>query len=1036
MANASTTQTSSASDTTGTPIPLAYGYQWVTGKRTHYYMLQDTGNSWEDFTRVGRWALGHGEWDGPIELWINDVLAWNGGSTPASPPFGFSGQNWITATDAGPAMVFNFHRGADSIIGSGLIPSSSGPDQGVDILFEQFPTAINPLAFSRIAYYMIMRKQPIENQTNNHRNDPTQWTDIAPIGLWKSLRCRLFDDEGNMTGYAFTTNPAWHFVDLLLRRKIYPDYRLDLNGGPDDLTDAIRNRFDWGSIFTSAQYFDQFLTNGRRRFTGNYAFSQQTTLQACLEQILLCCRSFMREYGGKIGLVCDMPRASVFTFSRNLGHILPGSWEANDQTLHTTANRFIANFRDLLVPQASVIASITCPDHGQPTVTTEEPHPFNNGDFIAIGGTDTVYDGQWQVDQVPVVIDPTQATDPVTFTMIAKGSNYPTSVGSGGGIGLLYSRFKERAPEFWHKTNMLARGMVGLGIPRLRNKVKQSLDYATTTWDQASRLTTYERDRLLGVDQTPYITPPVVKFRTSLFARDAFGNLAAAIQPGDHVTLDDTVNFQYAGEFEVLDPLTIYPPACAVSASGGELERAVQDNSGEIEFALGPYNEAIMYDTSDPSQAGWPSVPGSDPGNDSNFTGIALASGGTFVFFTGALPSGQSFNLPSTGFTPTNLLDWASPQGYLEKGHPMHVIALCDASAERQLALNYVDGSGNTWNGDTNFAALAWLSADVTTTSNGLTWIEFTLLGGEKIIFGQGVVADGTTLVLPSPYSTAKLFAIAFPHDAPLNDNDAHGVAAFVDSSQVVHLNYEDGDGNIWHGNASVLAFAWQNNMGTVVTETDSGASWMYCPLSDGTVFGAGCALGLTNGANFALPAAAGDGSTLEAMIGPSGFDIVSHPAHGVGACLLDGSNDVVIKFEDGEGNTWFGTADVFGIFCTPSSGAPTQVIVSPASASLAAGSTLQFTATVSFNTDHAVTWSVDGIAGGNVTVGTVDSTGLYSAPNTAGTHTITATSVADPTASGSAVVTVWGTIVAPGSVLTTVDGDIIYSNGDVIYVL
>jgi len=78
----------------------------------------------------------------------------------------------------------------------------------------------------------------------------------------------------------------------------------------------VQNRFDWGPIYSAAQYFDEFLANGRRRFEGNYSFSQQTTLQAVIEQILLCCRSFSSEYAGKISLKCDMPRSSVFTFSQ------------------------------------------------------------------------------------------------------------------------------------------------------------------------------------------------------------------------------------------------------------------------------------------------------------------------------------------------------------------------------------------------------------------------------------------------------------------------------------------------------------------------------------------------------------------------------------------------------------------------------------------------------------------------------------------------------------------------------------------------
>lgn len=83
-------------------------------------------------------------------------------------------------------------------------------------------------------------------------------------------------------------------------------------------------------------------------------------------------------------------------------------------------------------------------------------------------------------------------------------------------------------------------------------------------------------------------------------------------------------------------------------------------------------------------------------------------------------------------------------------------------------------------------------------------------------------------------------------------------------------------------------------------------------------------------------------------------------------------------------------------------------VSVHPARAPLTLTEPQQFTATVVNTTNHAVTWSVDGIAGGNATVGTISSSGLYHPPGKRGTHKITAKSVAQPTAVGSA--TVWVT--------------------------
>lgn len=52
--------------------------------------------------------------------------------------------------------------------------------------------------------------------------------------------------------------------------------------------------------------------------------------------------------------------------------------------------------------------------------------------------------------------------------------------------------------------------------------------------------------------------------------------------------------------------------------------------------------EAALIGTGYWTERGWFNVPGSDPGNSSNFTQIDLAAG-VFVFFTGILPSGSQF---------------------------------------------------------------------------------------------------------------------------------------------------------------------------------------------------------------------------------------------------------------------------------------------------------------------------------------------------------------------------------------------------------
>jgi hypothetical protein len=87
-----------------------------------------------------------------------------------------------------------------------------------------------------------------------------------------------------------------------------------------------------------------------------------------------------------------------------------------------------------------------------------------------------------------------------------------------------------------------------------------------------------------------------------------------------------------------------------------------------------------------------------------------------------------------------------------------------------------------------------------------------------------------------------------------------------------------------------------------------------------------------------------------------------------------------------------------------------TAVHVSPSAAIVATSTTQQFTATVTGVSNTAVNWSVNGVAGGNGTVGTVSGTGLYTAPSlipSPATVTVTAADQASPSLTGNASVTV-----------------------------
>src|SRR5437879_4918212 len=180
----------------------------------------------------------------------------------------------------------------------------------------------------------------------------------------------------------------------------------------------------------------------------------------------------------------------------------------------------------------------------------------------------------------------------------------------------------------------------------------------------------------------------------------------------------------------------------------------------------------------------------------------------------------------------------------------------------------------------------------------------------------------------------------------------------------------------------------------------------------------------------------------IDVSVTPSAASVHTRCTQTFTATVTNTANRAVIWQVNGVagGNTSVGTISTTGVYTAPATvpspaivtvtavsvadptrsgsaqvtvtAAPTPVTVSvaPAAASVQTGGTQTFTATVTNTTNTAVTWQVNGITGGNTSVGTISTTGVYTAPATVPSPamvTVTAVSVADPTRSGAAQVTV-----------------------------
>ena len=196
----------------GTVPPLSYGFVRVTGMPLIDYTDPSDGTEW------GFWALGDGEWDGFDTLWVNDLeIGWD---WDAGTYHGAGSESY-----GGLFGTVHFHPGTDTPPGSSLLfATSTGYDQLLDQFWDSIPDVCTRLAYSGLAYYAIQwLKEPL-----------TAGQKMSPIGDWRAMRCRMFDDMGNQTSYGFTTNPIWHFVDTWLRIAILPrtQYSIHLITGP------------------------------------------------------------------------------------------------------------------------------------------------------------------------------------------------------------------------------------------------------------------------------------------------------------------------------------------------------------------------------------------------------------------------------------------------------------------------------------------------------------------------------------------------------------------------------------------------------------------------------------------------------------------------------------------------------------------------------------------------------------------------------------------------------------------------------------
>jgi Glycosyl hydrolases family 39 len=333
------------------------------------------------------------------------------------------------------------------------------------------------------------------------------------------------------------------------------------------------------------------------------------------------------------------------------------------------------------------------------------------------------------------------------------------------------------------------------------------------------------------------------------------------------------------------------------------------------------------------------------------------------------------------------------------------------------------------------------------TTNTGVQWSVDGVTGGNST---AGTISTGGLYTAP---------ASAGPHTVTITSNaDSTKTASSAVTVTIVAVS-------ISPTSASVTANTTKQFAATVTGTTNTGVQWSV----DGVTGGNSTVGTISTGGLYTAPASAGPHTvtitsnadstktassavtvtTVAVSISPASANVTANTTQQFAATVTGTTNVGVQWSVDGVtgGNSTVGTISTGGLYTAPATAGPhtvtitsnadptktassavtvtiVAVSISPTSASVTANTTQQFAATVTGTTNVGVQWSVDGVTGGNSTVGTISTGGLYTAPATAGPHTVTITSNADSTKTASSAVTV--TIVAvsisPASANVTVN--------------
>jgi hypothetical protein len=315
-----------------------------------------------------------------------------------------------------------------------------------------------------------------------------------------------------------------------------------------------------------------------------------------------------------------------------------------------------------------------------------------------------------------------------------------------------------------------------------------------------------------------------------------------------------------------------------------------------------------------------------------------------------------------------------------------------------------------------------------------VAYLVLSLLAASSIMLAQNISISPKLISFPDQaiYSTSAAYAVTLLNNqtgtlsisgiqapAPFAETDNCGTALAPNAQCTISVTFSPTVKQYYSATLTVTDSA--GNSPQTVSLTGNGIIPVsYTPVAGGLYFSHQIANTSSTPQPVTIINNQSTPLTFTSMSSSAAFPFTTNCGNGAGGGTLAGGATctVQVSFDPPAATSYSGNLLIYenaygspitiplqgtGIAGTPGN----TVTVKPPAPCILPSASEQFAANVTGLSSSAVYWYVDGVKGGNATVGAISASGLYTAPSNTATHTIKAVSQTSSSVSGSAVLTI-----------------------------